>query len=118
MRDNKVWYNAGDSLEGESFDAKARKIYPKSITRKHNKRTITGKRIRLEGTAYAEIKADPTPGYVIGDALSAEVIIAEADKVQVRPVTKGSSRDNIQQRGLHSNVFCVITRPLRLVRES
>ncbi len=119
MREHKVWYNNGDSLAGESIDAKARRIRkPQGISRKRNGRTVAGKRLRLKGTASVEIKAGPAPEYVIGDALSAEDIVADADKVRVRDVTRGSSSHNIQQRGLQGDVFCIITRPLRPVRES
>jgi len=118
MREPKVWYNNGDSLAGESIDAKARRVHNQRISRKRNGRTVAGRRLRLKGTASVEIKAGPAPGYVIGDALSAEDIVADADKVRVRDVTRGSSSHNIQQCGLRGDVFCIITRPLRPVRES
>jgi hypothetical protein len=118
MREPRVWYNNEDSLAGEFIDAKARRIYSQGISRKRNGRTIAGKRLRLKGTAFVEIKAGPAPEYIIGDALSAENIVADADKIRVRGVTRGSSSHNIQQRGLRGDVFCIITRPLRPVREA
>jgi hypothetical protein len=118
MRNPRIRYNTGDSLDGESFDARARKVVSQSLRRRHNGRTIGGKRLRLEGTAYAEITAGPAPGSVVGDALSAELIIAEADKVQSRSVTRGSSTHHIQQLRLRGNVYCIISRPLKFVRES
>ncbi len=118
MRNPKVWYNKGKTLEAESVDARARKIFSKNITRKHNGRSVTGKRLRLEGTAYTEIKAEPAPRYIIGDTLSAEKIIADVDKVRFRSVTKGSSTHSIQRCHLRGNVFCVIAHPLKPVQES
>jgi len=118
MREPTIRYNDGDSLEGGSIDAEARRIHESRLIRKHKGRTFSGKRLRLEGTAYAEIKVSPNPEYVIGDALSAEKIVAETDKVRYRAVTKGSSTHNIQPCSLRGNAFCIITRPLRPVRES
>ena len=118
MKSPQVGYTNGDSIAGESIEAKARRVNIRTIQRYRNGRAHRGKYLRLEGTAYAEITANPIPAYVIGDALKAELIIAQADKVRMRPVTRGSSTHNIQHCGLRGNVTCVIARPLRPVRES
>lgn len=118
MRASKEWFDVGKTLEAESVDARAREIVSKNIVRKHNGRSVTGKRLQLKGTASTEIKAGPAPGYVIGDVLRAEKIVADVDKERFRSVTRGSSTHNIQRRYLHGNVFCMITQPLKPVRES
>ena len=114
MRSPQIWNQNGDSIAGESIEASARKIISRNLQGHGYQRHY----LRLEGTAYAEITAGPKPQYVIGDALGAELIIAQADKVRMRRVTRGSSTHNIQQRGLRGNVTCVIARPLRPVRNS
>jgi hypothetical protein len=118
MRSPQVRYANGDSIVGGSIEAKARRVNLRTIRRYRDERAYQGKYLRLEGTAYAEITAGPTREYVIGDTLKAELIIAQADKVRMRRVTRGSSTHNIQQCGLRGNVTCVIARPLRPVRES
>ena len=111
MRAPQVRNQNGDSIAGESVEVRARKIISR-ILQGH------GHYVRLEGTAYAEITAGPRPQNVIGDALRAELIIAQADKVRRRKVTRGSSTHNIQRRGLRGNTTCVIARPLRPVRDA
>ena len=114
MRAPQVRNQNGDSIAGESVEVRARKIISRILQGHGHQRHY----VRLEGTAYAEITAGPRPQNVIGDALRAELIIAQADKVRRRKVTRGSSTHNIQRRGLRGNTTCVIARPLRPVRDA
>ena len=116
MRTPQKYYGKGDPLKGGSIKVKARKIIPKKVLKKT--RNVRRKRFRLEGTASAEIMSNPDPGHVVGDNLSAEIIIAETDKAGPTLVTPGSSTHNIQQRNLRGNVFCYIKLSIRSVRDS
>ena len=119
MRPSRIRYNANDSLKAEYVVVKARNISkPKRLVEKRLGRTIERRRIKLSGTASAKIERQPAEGYVVGDQLSAEVIVSESDKPRRLKVVSGTSTHKIQQRNLRGNVFCVITLPMRSVREA
>ncbi|MCH8291214.1 hypothetical protein IH992_08965 [Candidatus Poribacteria bacterium] len=118
MRAAQTWYRESQSIRGNSVEARARRIVPNPRARlKSESGRRKGVYLRLEGTAQAVIVASPADGFVIRDALKAELIIATAKSDRRRRITRGSSTHKIQRCHLRGDVYCVIARPLKPVLE-
>ena len=120
MRAARTWNTKSKFIKGNSVEAQARKIIPnpraKQLVPESGRRKVIY--LRLEGTAQAVIVARPAHGFVIGDTLSAELIIAIAKSYKRRRIAPGSSSHNIQPLNLRGDVYCVIDRSFRPVLEA
>ena len=116
MRSSTTFVQVPEQIEAESVLAQGRRIDNKGTysSPKHG-RII---RLRLRGTASVAIQASPKPGYVVGDRLSAEIILTESRKVgRIRVIEGRTSTHGIRECQLRDNVFCVIERAAKPIRE-
>ncbi len=111
-------YKEGSRIEAEGIGAQARRIFTRREPRKRDGKTVQVFLVTLEGTAYCVIETQPAPGFLRGDALEAEKIAAQSNRVRWKGVTRGSSTHNIQTIQLRGQAFCVIERALKYVRKS